>query len=65
MKSSFGFAVQAGVDFALNDRLFLNLDAKYIDIDTKARLDTTAAGTQRVKVNINPLVLGIGIGTRF
>ena len=65
LKSSFGLAGQVGVDFDLNDKLFLNLDAKYIDIDTKARLATTAAGTQRVKVNIDPLVIGIGIGTRF
>lgn len=65
LDSSFGVAGQIGVDFDLTEKIFLNLDAKYIDIDTKARLVTTAAGTQRVKVNIDPLVFGIGIGTRF
>lgn len=65
LKSSLGWAVQAGVDFDVSEKVFLNLDAKYIDIDTKARLSTTAAGTQRVNVNIDPLVIGIGIGTRF
>ena len=65
LDSSFGLAAQVGVDFDLSDKIFLNLDAKYIDIDTDARLATTAAGTQRVKVNIDPLVFGIGIGTRF
>lgn len=64
LDSSFGLAGQVGVDFDLSDRIFLNLDAKYIDIDTDARLATTAAGTQRVKVNIDPLVFGIGIGTK-
>ena len=65
LDSSFGLAAQVGLDVALTDRVFLNLDAKYIDIDTDARLATTAAGTQRVRVNIDPLVIGIGIGTRL
>ena len=65
MKDSFGWAAQAGVDVDLTDRVFLNLDVKYIDIDTTARLSTTAAGTQNVKVNLDPLVFGIGIGVRL
>lgn len=65
LDSSFGLAAQVGLDVAITDRVFLNLDAKYIDIDTDARLATTAAGTQRVKVSIDPLVFGIGIGTKF
>ena len=65
MKDSFGWAAQAGVDVDLTDRVFLNLDVKYIDIDTTARLSTTAAGTQNVKVSLDPLVFGIGIGVRL
>lgn len=65
MKSSFGYALQAGVDIPLTDRTFLNLDVKYIDIDTTTRLATTAIGTQRVKVHLDPLVVGVGFGMRF
>lgn len=65
MSDSFGWAAQAGVDVDVGRNLFLNFDVKYIDMDTTARLDTTAAGTQRVRVNIDPLVFGVGIGTRF
>lgn len=65
MKDSFGWAAQAGIDVDLTDRVFLNLDVKYIDIDTTARLSTTAAGTQRVKVSLDPLVFGVGIGIRL
>lgn len=65
LKSSFGYAVQAGVDVDLTDRMFLNLDVKYIDMDTTARLDTTAIGTQRVKVSLDPIVVGVGLGMRF
>ena len=62
---SVGWAAQAGLDVDIGPKLFLNFDVKYIDIDTKARLATTAAGTQRVRVRLDPLVVGLGIGTRF
>jgi len=65
MKSSFGYALQAGVDIPLSDRTFVNFDVKYIDMDTTTRLATTAIGTQRVKVHLDPLVVGIGFGMRF
>lgn len=65
MKTSFGLAGQAGVDIDITPRVFANLDVKWIDMDTTATLRTTAAGTQKVRANIDPLVFGIGIGTRF
>lgn len=65
MKSSFGWAAQAGLDFDLNEKMFLNFDIKYIDIRTTARLSTTAIGVQRVKINLNPFVVGIGLGFRL
>jgi outer membrane protein len=65
LSDSFGWAAQAGVDIDLSKSMFLNLDIKYIDMDTTARLGTTAAGSQRVRVNIDPLVVGAGIGFRF
>jgi len=65
MKASFGYALQAGIDIPLTDRTFLNLDVKYIDMDTNTRLATTAIGTQRVKVHLDPLIVGVGLGMRF
>ncbi|CAN5213383.1 outer membrane beta-barrel protein [soil metagenome] len=65
MSDSFGWAAQAGVDIDLNKKFFLNLDVKYIDINTTARLSTAAAGVQRVKINLDPLVFGVGVGMRF
>lgn len=65
MKSSVGWALQGGVDVDIGRRTFLNIDVKYIDIDTTARLATTAIGTQRVKINLDPLVVGVGIGFRL
>ncbi|BAV63593.1 OmpW/AlkL family protein [Sphingobium cloacae] len=65
MSDSFGWAAQAGVDIDLTDKVFLNLDVKYLDIDTTARLSTTAAGVQRVKLHLDPLVFGVGLGMKF
>jgi outer membrane protein len=64
LEDSFGFALQAGVDFDITKKLFLNLDVKYIDIDTKAKL-TTGALVNRVKVSIDPIVVGVGIGMKL
>lgn len=65
MKDSFGWAAQAGVDVDLTRKVFLNVDVKYIDIDTTARLQTTAAGTQQVRLHLDPLVFGVGLGIRL
>lgn len=64
MKSSFGFAGQAGVDIDLTKTVFLNLDVKYIDIGTRATLRTGAL-VNTVKADLNPLVVGVGLGMRF
>ena len=65
MKDSFGWAAQVGFDVPVNDKMFVNFDAKYIDLSTKATLTTTGLGVQTVKVKLNPIVLGVGIGTKF
>ena len=65
LDSSFGFAVQAGVDIALDDQWFVNLDVKYIDIDTTATFTNSAVGGAQIDANIDPLVWGIGIGRKF
>lgn len=64
MDDSFGYALQAGIDIDVTDKVFLNLDVKYIDIDTTATL-TTGTAVNKVDVSIDPIVFGIGIGTKF
>ena len=64
MKDSFGYAVQAGLDFDLTESVFANTDVKYIDMDTTARLNTGGA-VNRVKVSLDPIVFGVGLGMRF
>ncbi len=65
LSDSVGWALQAGTDIDISKRFFLNLDIKYIDMSTNARLSTTALGVQNVRVDINPIVVGVGLGFRF
>lgn len=65
LSDSAGWAAQAGIDVDISPRMFLNLDLKYLDIDTTARLRTTAIGTQRVRMHLDPLVVGVGVGFRL
>jgi outer membrane protein len=58
---SWGIAGQIGFDIPLNDQWFLNADIRYIDIDTKAKLDGASIGT----VSIDPWVYGINVGVKF
>ncbi len=60
--SSIGFAFQGGLDIPLGDGgWFINLDAKKILINSDVTLETTL-GTVMADVDINPWVIGAGIG---
>lgn len=60
-KNSWGGALQAGLDYALSKRTFLNLDVKKIYIKT----DVKSGGAYLTTLKINPLVIGVGYGWRF
>lgn len=64
LSNSWGYALQAGVDLDLNERMFINLDVKYVDMDTNARL-TTGALVNNLRATIDPLIVGVGVGWRF
>ena len=65
MSDSVGWAAQAGIDVDITPKFFLNLDVKYIDMDTTATLRTTAIGTQKLRVHLDPVVVGVGVGFRL
>ena len=62
IKNSVGFALQLGVDIALDDHWMLNLDVKKVFLDTTARLND---GAIVAKVDIDPWIFGVGFGYRF
>lgn len=61
---SVGVSYQVGVDYAINDRWFVNFDVKYIQIDTTATLNT-GGSINTVDIDLDPIVAGVGVGLRF
>ncbi|MBV1775119.1 outer membrane beta-barrel protein [Burkholderiaceae bacterium DAT-1] len=60
-KNSFGGALQAGFDVAINKDWFVNFDVKKVWLKT----DVKAAGANLGTLTINPTLIGVGIGTKF
>lgn len=60
-KSSWGGALQVGVDIPLSKNLYLNFDVKKVFIKT----DVFAAGNPVGTFKINPVLAGVGLGWRF
>lgn len=59
--SSWGLAVQAGVDFKIDKNWSVNLDVKKVQI----RSDVMSGGATISKVKVDPLLVGVGVGYRF
>jgi outer membrane protein len=60
--SSFGAALQAGVDIPLDKQWSLNVDVKKVYIKTDVY---TAAGANLGTLKLNPVLFGAGVGYRF
>lgn len=59
--SSVGPALQAGVDVKVAPQWSLNLDVKYVQI----RSDVKLGATKISAVQVDPLLIGLGLGYRF
>lgn len=68
-KNQFSFAAQAGVDFDINKKLFLNVDAKRLWLKTENTVTTipTVAGgaTVHSDTKIDPWLISVGLGVKF
>jgi outer membrane protein len=63
-KNKAGFSTQAGFDYQISKKFFLNVDIKKLFLKT----DVTVKGTPSTvlsDVKIDPFIFGVGIGTRF
>jgi len=60
-RNSVGPAVGAGFDVPIGGGWLLNVDAKKVWIDTKVSVGGSGVGT----LNIDPWLIGIGVGKRF
>ena len=61
LQDSWGLAAHAGMDFAIGDKGALRVDLRWIDIDSKVKLNGEKIGT----VNIDPLAYGVSYVFKF
>lgn len=64
-RSAFGAVLQAGFDVNLQDKWLVNFDVKKIWVNTDVKLDLGAGYTKIDNLDLNPLVVSIGIGKKF
>ena len=60
-RSSWGPALQVGVDIPLSGNMYLNFDVKKVYIQT----DVSSAGTKIGTFKVDPVLVGVGLGWRF
>lgn len=67
-ENAFGYAFQIGFDLMIDDRFFINADVKKIFLKTDVTVDASNLATGLsipASVDINPLLLGFGVGMKF
>jgi len=60
-RSSYGLAVQAGMDVPVGGGWLVNVDVKKVQIGTNVYL----GGVDQGKFKVDPLLVGVGLGKRF
>lgn len=60
-KNSWGFALQAGMDYEVSKNLYVNFDVKKVQI----RTDVSSGGTTLGTFKVDPVLVGVGVGYRF
>ncbi len=72
LKDSWDLAGQVGIDVDVARKRFVNFDVRYIDIETKATIRESSAGSGTSgstltidDVQIDPWVYTISVGTTF
>lgn len=66
VKNTWGWAAQIGADYMITDKLMLNAQVRYMNIDTRATVYSQALATRvKVDLDVNPWVYMVGIGYKF
>jgi outer membrane protein len=60
LDDSWGLAAQVGVDYDMGDDWFINLDIRYINIET-----TGTSNLGNIDIDVNPTIITVGAGFAF
>lgn len=61
-QDSFGFALQAGLDIAITNDFYFNVDVKRLWLNDKVKIN---GGDIKAKVDVDPWIVGAGFGYKF
>lgn len=61
-ENNVGGVLQAGFDYNISGHTFVNVDVKQFFLSTTAKVN---GGAIKAKTDLNPLVVGVGLGYRF
>lgn len=64
-RNNWGVALQAGFDINLTDKWLVNFDVKKIWVDTDVKLNLGTGYRKIDSLDIDPLVVSVGIGKKF
>ena len=65
-RNNWGVALQAGVDYNLENKWLLNFDVKKIWVDTTVKYNSDGTGYAKIdKLDIDPWVVSVGFGKKF
>lgn len=62
-KNEIGYVLQAGIDYSLSDKWFINVDFKKIFLRTEVTPNNDS--DSMVETNLDPIILGFGVGMKF
>ena len=65
LDSSFGFAVQVGADYEIDNNWSVNFSARYIDISSDATFDVAGDSIGKATIDVNPMVYSVMLGYKF
>ncbi len=65
VKGGWGYALQAGFDYWLDDNWGLNFDVKYVDLDVDVKVVSGVNTLRATDVDLNPFIVGAGVSYRF
>ncbi|MFC3676432.1 OmpW/AlkL family protein [Ferrovibrio xuzhouensis] len=63
--NAWGVAFQAGFDYRLTDRWYFNADVKKILLNTDVTVTTSNGTVIRADTDLDPWVVGVGLGYKF
>jgi len=65
LDNSVGLVAQIGADYSIDNDWFFNVDLKYMTIETSANFKSQTLGKMSVDIDVDPWIIGFGMGRRF